>query len=68
MSNPLDDLSFPVYCDYVGCGTGPFTNGDQVDEHISEDHGPEVVWHFADDFLKPRADRAEDSRRRDDAR
>lgn len=47
MKNPLDELPFPVMCRYPGCGEGPFTDGVQVDEHISENHLPEAVWTFA---------------------
>jgi hypothetical protein len=47
MTNPLDDLPFPVSCQYPGCGDGPFLNGLQVDEHVTEVHLAEAVWTFA---------------------
>ena len=47
---PLDDLPFPVVCEY--CGDGPFSNAIEVDEHISESHLPEAVWGFAADQMR----------------
>ena len=52
MNTPLDELNFPVRCTYPDCSAGPFVTGDQVDEHITEEHLPEAVWNFADDFIK----------------
>lgn len=50
MATPLDELSFPVWCEY--CEAGPFVNGNEVDEHITEEHLPECVWGFAADHMK----------------
>jgi hypothetical protein len=50
MSNPLDELKFPVRCKY--CGAGPFNSGNEVDEHISEEHLAESVWSFAADHME----------------
>lgn len=49
MGNPLGELTFPVYC--RTCKAGPFFDGDQVDEHITEDHLAEAVWDFAHDNM-----------------
>ena len=45
MTTPLDELPFPVNCDY--CDEGPFKNACEVDEHITENHLSEAVWSFA---------------------
>lgn len=45
--NPLDELPFPVYCVYPECRGGPFANGIEVDEHITEEHLAESIWTFA---------------------
>lgn len=50
--NPLDALPFPVKCQYPGCDAGPFVNGDEVDEHISEEHLTEAVWLFATENMR----------------
>jgi hypothetical protein len=52
MSNktPLDELPFPVTCEY--CEAGPFANANEVDEHITEEHLPEAVWLFAEEHMK----------------
>ena len=49
MSTPLDDLPFPVVCEY--CDAGPFNSAVEVDEHITADHLPEAVWGFAADNM-----------------
>lgn len=56
MRDPLDDLTFPVWCEYTDCGAGPFHSGIEVDEHICEEHHPEAIWNFAEDFIKTRAE------------
>lgn len=52
MNTPLEALPFPVLCGYPDCGAGPFNNGDEVDEHISEEHLPEAVWTFAEENMR----------------
>lgn len=47
MPNPLDDLVFPVRCNYPGCDSGLLHSGIEVDEHITQEHLPEAVWAFA---------------------
>lgn len=54
-NTPLDELPFPVFCDYADCGCGPFKNADQVDAHISEEHLPEAVWTFAAEHMKEKS-------------
>lgn len=49
---PLEQLPFPVMCTYEECGEGPFLNGIEVDEHITEEHLCETVWSFAFDNMK----------------
>ena len=51
MKTPLDELPFPVFCEL--CEEGPFNSGNEVDEHITENHLPEAVWGFGNDFMKP---------------
>lgn len=52
MPNPLEQLHFPVMCNYPECGQGPFKNAIEVDEHICEDHITEAVWTFAFENMK----------------
>ena len=49
---PLADLPFPVKCCYADCEGGPFNNAVEVDEHITEEHLPQAIWSFAEDFTK----------------
>lgn len=49
---PLDSLAFPVCCTYPGCEAGPFRSGEEVDEHITDNHLPEAVWDFAMENMK----------------
>jgi hypothetical protein len=49
---PLDELSFPVRCDYADCGE-VLNSAMAVDEHITECHLPESVWTFAHNYMKP---------------
>ena len=53
VTTPLDELPFPVHCDYPDCDSGPLYNADEVDLHITAEHGPEAIWTFADEHMKP---------------
>jgi hypothetical protein len=47
---PLDQLPFPVACEY--CGDGPFNEAYEVDEHITDIHFTEAVRIFAAEHMK----------------